>query len=225
MSLAITLPEEAMLHSFSIGHHLDRSSNTLKRTSFSLLPLSGAPGGTTLMMTAKDLITFACAHIGDGQGPNGERILSKKSAGVMRIKTAAFESIGPIRGVGLGWMLFDNGMIGHGGGARGVASWFYLHPDKSFAMAVLTNSEHGSLVIRDLVRSRLWEYTQALLTTELPIKIQGAVDQQKFVGIYEDVWDRYIITATDSSIGVSTQNKFVSYDSMSAALTPVVPLR
>ena len=122
MRHAVTLPEEALLYRTSVGHHLDQKTNTQIRTSFSLQPISFSPGGTTLMMSAQDLVTFARAHIGDGIGANGIPILSKSSARSMRQQTVMGEKKGFASAIGLGWMLFENGVVGHGGGAPGVAS-------------------------------------------------------------------------------------------------------
>ena len=60
------------------------------------------------MLSAKDLATFALAHINDGVGANGRRLLSAISGVRMRWQTAAWRGVVP-GGFGLGWMTRHNG--------------------------------------------------------------------------------------------------------------------
>src|SRR5262249_43928224 len=117
MHHSVTLPEEALLHRTSVGHFLDPKTLVPVRTSRCLLPLGFSPGGTTLMMSASDLLTFAQTHIHDGICVNGARILSEQSARSMRRQTVCCRKPAFAQGVGLAWMLFTDGGLGHGGGA------------------------------------------------------------------------------------------------------------
>ena len=229
MQNAVTLPEEALLHRTSVGHHYDEKTKTQTRTSFSLLPLSFSPGGTTLMMSAQDLLTFARAHIANGLGPNGIRILSEESAIAMRKQTILCDKKGFSEGIGLGWMLFENEVIGHGGGAPGVVSMLYLCPEKNFAAAILTNSEHSMALINDFMGSWLRRLTGGVSlygasAGELQEIKDEDVDFNRYVGIYENVMMRYEISALPEGLGISMHYKFSLYDSSKTKPAPVARL-
>src|SRR5262249_31222733 len=123
---SVVQPAHALLHRASVGHFLNKDgSNT--RTSFAFLNRSFAPAGATAMLAAKDLATFALAHMNDGVAPNGHRLLSAPSARRMRRQMAAWRGVGG-GGVGLGWMTMDKGIVGHDGGGPGIMSWLYADP-------------------------------------------------------------------------------------------------
>ena len=98
--------------------------------------------GPTAMLAAKDLATFALAHVNDGVGANGHRLLSAVSARRMQRQSAAWRGVGG-GGFGLGWMTFDKGILGHDGGGPGIVSWLYADPAAKTVAAVLTNAAHG----------------------------------------------------------------------------------
>jgi CubicO group peptidase (beta-lactamase class C family) len=229
MHHAVTLPEEALLYRASIGHYLNAATGRQVHTSVSLLPLSFAPGGTTLMMSATDLITFARTHLADGIGPNKCRILSERSAHAMRLQTVhrGIDEWPP--GFGLGWMVLNHGLLGHSGGAPGVFSMLYLHPKKDFAAALLTNSEHGRVLTDDLLGPAFEELcgTRLLHVQQPDIGFRNGDDLEpgRYVGTYENVLSRYEISRLPSGLGISMCFRFRLYDTSKTEMTPVVPLQ
>ena len=227
MEYAVTLPEEALLYSAAVGHHLNAETGSLKRTSLALLPLSYSPGGTTLMMSASDLVTFAYAHLNNGVGLNGQRILSEASAILMRQQTAKVLGVGPNKAVGLGWMTVGNEVFGHGGGAPGVVSQLYIHPPTGFAAAVLTNAEHGRALINDVFSPWLEELAgvslkQSSLNTYQQTE-PSLVKPEHYVGVYEDILVRFRVFRNGNSIAITRQEKFKTYDSPTTIETPPIP--
>jgi CubicO group peptidase (beta-lactamase class C family) len=229
MRHAVTLPEEALLYRASVGHHWDAKTKRQVRTSFSLLPLSFAPGGTTLMMSATDLITFVRAHLAGGLGFNNVRILSERSTQAMRQQTAYRGECGSSMGFGLGWQVLNKGVFGHGGGAPGVSSMIYMHPAKDFAVAVLTNSEHGRVLVDDLMWPRFKELIGSPspyhCVVEVPRQDAKVVDAKRYVGTYENVLSRYEVSELPSGLGISMCFKFSLYDSSKTEMSPPVPLQ
>ena len=226
---AVTLPEEALLHSTSVGHYFDSKTNAQVSSSFSLQPMGFSPGGTTLMMSASDLVTFARAHITNGIGSNGLRILSESSAKSMRQPTLVCGKRGPVNSIGLGWMIFDKGIVGHGGGAPGVVSMLVVCPDKDFAAAILTNSSHGMALIDHFMGPWLEEVADstslyAVSPVTFPSLEDKRLDIHRFVGTYESITERYRISVMSRGLGVSRQLKFKIYDGDTVEPTTVVPL-
>src|SRR5688572_6665450 len=115
---SVVQPADALLHRAAVGHFLD-ADGTPRRTSVAFLKPSFAPAGTTAMLSAKDLAVFALAHVNDGMGNNGHRLLSAASARRMRRQTAAWRGVGG-GGFGLGRMTMDKGIVAHEGGGPGI---------------------------------------------------------------------------------------------------------
>lgn len=223
---AIVLPADALLHRATVGHFLDPKTGAQKRTTHAFLPLSFAPAGSTAMMSARDLVTFGMAHIGNGVGVNGNRILTEPSAKAMRARTAGLQGIGRVRNFGLAWMLGEGGDIGHGGGGPGILSWLSIHPEKDFAMAVLTNSAHGMLVISELMNAWMKAATgiEPLPTTRLPY-IDIDFDSSRYLGTYENINLENQVVEQNGGLAISFRAKFALYDSTSLEKSPAVPLK
>src|SRR6202012_5196746 len=99
----------------SVGQVTDAKSGASKQTQRPFLAPSFAPAGSTQMMTAIDLVTFARALVDGGVGPNGARILTDASAVRMATASAASTSTpSSARQVGLGWMILPGGLLYHG---------------------------------------------------------------------------------------------------------------
>jgi CubicO group peptidase (beta-lactamase class C family) len=219
MEHAATLPEEALLHRASVGHYLNSTTKKLVRTSFAFMPLSLAPCGTTLMMSASDLIAFTSAHMGQGKGGNGARILSAPATAAMRQVTVDNRGKGyTYIDMGIGWFLSDDGLLMHGGGGPGIGSMLYAHPERGFAAAVLTNAEHGLSLINEFMEPWLSDLgtTKPLGMADIhlpstPVKI----DCDRYVGVYEDVSIRHHVSRQEDGLALSTQVKFAIYDSAS----------
>lgn len=165
----------------SVGDQVD-DGGKLVQSARPFLPLSFAPAGATVMMTATDLVTFARALINGGVGVNGVRILSEKSASLMATETTGFISPAAWR-VGLGWMLLSGGVLHHGGGGPGVVSSLYAHPESGRAFALLTNcSKHGAFDAR-LIDPILESWGAA---AEPVTPVEGAFDAAPYEGRFEN---------------------------------------
>ncbi len=231
MEHAVALPEDALLHRASVGHHMNPETKELVRTSFAFLSPSFAPAGSTLMMSAQDLVTFGRAHLAGGVGANGVRILTEKSAQAMQITTTRYKGHSFTDGFGLGWMVNDNGMIMHGGGGPGILSWLCVYPDRNFVAAMLTNTEHGGVVINDVLSPWLEEVVGVktfLPAPPVPLKGEDApqIDPRVYVGKYGNISMSYEITpGDDGGISVAIQFAFAVYDNTDTQKTPAFPLQ
>ena len=230
---SVVQPADALLHRAAVGHFLNRDG-TNTRTSFAFLNPSFAPAGATAMLTAKDLATFALAHVNDGVGPNGHRLLSAASAGRMRRQTAIWRGIAG-GGVGLGWMTFEKGIIGHDGGGPGIASWLFADPAAKTVVAVLTNAAHGVSVL-DEITSPLFEAAGiagaakplglGLDATELAKQATDTrVDPHPYVGQYESVALAFRVIPHQEGIALRVRPKLLYYDGDTLDESPPVPLR
>jgi CubicO group peptidase (beta-lactamase class C family) len=221
MKHAATLPEEAILQRAAVGHFLDASRRAPVRTSCAFLPLSFAPCGTTLMMSAADLISFARAHI-DGPG-----ILSERSTRAMQEVTVDNRGKGyTYIDAGIGWMVTRDGMLFHAGGGPGIASVLYVFPKRGFAAAVLTNAPHSLTLINELVKPWLEELGGPLPFGVADVRVPRAVepvDPTRYVGVYEDILHRFHVASAINGLTLSRQAKLAYYDNVS--IEPAPPAR
>jgi CubicO group peptidase (beta-lactamase class C family) len=227
MDHAVVLPEEALLHRASVGHFLT-SDGTPARTSFAFLPLSYSPAGATAMMSATDLVTFARAHLGDGGGANGARLLSAASVEAMRTRSASYKGVG-FADFGLGWMLMRDGIVGHGGGGPGVFSWLYTHVPSKTAIAVLTNAAHGTALANEIATPAFEPFGVKLpgvFVAELVAQATDApVDPAPYVGTYENVATVLRVVPRGNGLAITSRTKFRIYDTSNLTESAPVPIR
>jgi CubicO group peptidase (beta-lactamase class C family) len=228
MEHSAALPEDALLYRASVGHYLNPANQQLARTSFAFLPPSFAPAGATLMTSARDLIAFARAHMSFGAGANGTRILSERSAKAMQQITVnnKGKAYTYTDGMGLGWMVSDDGLLFHSGGGPGIVSMLYAYPKHGFAAAVLTNAEHAACLITETIEPWLKELgtMKPFGTTDIREPTdQVTIDPDKYIGVYENVLIRCRVWRDPAGLMLARQVKFAPYDSTSTQETP--PMR
>jgi CubicO group peptidase (beta-lactamase class C family) len=230
MEQAAALPEEALLHRASVGHFRDRvKGGPPVRTSRAFLPLSFAPCGTTLMLSARDLVTFARAHLERGVGTTGARILSTASVEAMQRMTVDTRELGyaEASAMGIGWMITDEDVLMHSGGGPGVAAVLYACPKRNFAAGVLTNAEHGWVLFNEVLAPVFHPFGIKKRFGELELHYPTEpprVAVEKYVGVYENALVRHRVVQAEGGLALSTQAKYAYYDSISTEPTPAVPL-
>jgi hypothetical protein len=186
------------------------------------LPLGYAPAGSTNMMSALDLLTFVRAHLADGVGQNGARILSAENAVRMRRQSAnpasqAFDS-------GIGWRRF-NGLVSHGGGGPGIVSFICADVKSQTAAVVLTNAEHGLEVLLDVVVPIMEEHAGVRPIPPFPSATPDlAVDPARYVGTYENNTVSHDVTSRDGRLFWAARIKHQYYDSSRLEAAPGVEL-
>lgn len=205
----------------SVGDITNPATGQRAQTSRPFLPLSYAPAGATLMMSATDLVTFGRALVGGGVGPNGNRILSSESAAAMYTETARFYQ--PDHGIGLGWMLMPGGVVWHGGGGPGVVSLLYAHPATGRAVAMLTNCDSSKPALDAMIDPVLASWTGPLQPRRAPA---APVDLQRMEGTYSNGLFEMRVAARDGTLFVQSVMKFDFYDhgTDEQPANPYVPL-
>jgi len=223
---AVVLPEDAVLYRASVGHYLNPATNVAIRTPLAFLPLGYSPAGSTAMMSANDLMTFGRAHMADGVGPNGKRILSAESAARMRV---AFGSVsGPQAfDCAIAWQrsVETDGLLYKGGGGPGIVSLLVTHPESKTAIVVLTNADYGVGAAADVI--------QPFIKTQLGIDTfpappkplaDSTVDPTPYIGIFENSSLVHEIASTNGHLTWLVYDR-ASYDSGSrSAYLPVQTL-
>jgi len=214
MQHALVYPLDVPRFRASIGDLTDASTGELVQTRRPFLAPSFAPAGSTQMASAVDLVTFALALLNGGVGTNGNRILSEESARRMMEPSAEFVPVGPsVNKVGLGWMIFPGGVVGHGGGGPGVRANLFAHPASGRAAALLTNCDKGLALLSAFLDPIVQSWTG--IKPSKPSRqstASGPVDVAPYLGVYENNVDRYIITSIESGLALRVIDKIGTYD-------------
>ena len=201
-------PLKASRFRVAMGHFPDDNNAqqwTLAPSTY--LPLGQAPAGTTLSMSASDLITFARAHMQQGRikssakgGSRGEnRWLSASAVAGMQTSNIALPPYAPmfISDWGIGWCLsnqYPHPIIGHDGATLGQMSTMRIVPELDCAFVALTNGARVGLLQR-LVTDLMAGLTE--MQFKLPKPRASLSDNDRFTGTFES-FDSLIKIANDS---------------------------
>ena len=82
-------------------------------------------GSTGILSSVPDLAVYLTAHMNEGRAPNGYQLLQPDTMALMHELAANAEggiNTFPLLGVGLGWIVCENGIQGHIGGAPGYGA-------------------------------------------------------------------------------------------------------
>jgi CubicO group peptidase (beta-lactamase class C family) len=205
----------------SIGDLTDLVTGQLKQTTRPFLPLSFAPCGTTLMMSAADLVTFARALVCAGVGPNGSRILSSRSAALMKVSTASIDAPRGLRW-GLGWLVHPNGVLSHSGGGPGIYSILYADPASGRALALLTNCDKWEALNATVIDPIL--QTWGVLPETSAIAGDTSFDPANYAGIFENNIYRAEVFSDGDALNLRMRVKTAVYDNARAGGYPAVSL-
>ena len=143
--------------------------------SFWHVPRSLDPTGG-LISSARDQLRYARFHLGDGTAPNGQPLLSRRSLIEMRSRPGPGGTmLVELQGMGVTWMLRPSAqkvrIVQHGGDWPGQHSGFIIVPERGFAITLLTNSESGPRLIRELFYDD-WALRRFAAVSNLPAAVQ-----------------------------------------------------
>ena len=194
---------DVMTRRFAVGHTYHEREGTVTVARPAQLPRSAAPAGG-LWATAQDQIRYARFHMGHGSGDDGARVLSTESLALMQQPTFSLEGGALGDSVGISWLIRDvDGakMVAHGGGTNGQISFLGMIPERSFAVAVLTNSSKGSELEQELVKWALHSYL-GLEEKEPEVLQLDAATLREYAGSYLSDTSIADITVTDSGLRI-----------------------
>jgi len=174
------LASEAITHGVAVGHATTDAGPTVM-TPWQL-PRSINPAGG-LISSARDQLTYATFHLGDGTSRDGTRIIDHDALVQMRTPQIRADG-GRAAHAGISWLIQRTpGVLAHGGSTIGQESAFVVVPDHGFAITVLTNADRGVVLQREVSKWAL----RNLVDLERPTNTQvpaapDALDQ--YVGTY-----------------------------------------
>lgn len=210
-------PDDAILTKrFAVGHQ-KWDGEARVATPWAIGRAANAVGG--VVSTVTDLMRYAQFHCGDGQG-----IIDR--AALLQMRTMQ-TSAGGRGDMGLTWFIRNHGAVtsyGHGGATKGQKAIFRFIPEKQFAIAVLTNSDDGS-IIGDAAVTRALELYLGI-TPSLPDTVYMSDHElEPYVGRYEYALWSFEVTAANGMLIAQEIPKAGFPKPDSPAGPPVAPVR
>lgn len=209
----ITKAKDAPLYRTAVGH-IATGHESPKYAPAPVWSLTRSMGPAGLITgTATSLLTWAAAHLRDGLGLNGTRILSEHSTRLMRERRVDLTGLNSVTtGWASGWILEKWGtetVVGHDGTTIGQAAFLDTFPARGLAVAVLGNSPGTPALEREF---------KAILAAELglsapsedPVDHSIPMNTDAIVGTYESAAQRFVLAdAGGGSIAISLTPKIV----------------
>lgn len=229
MNHACADPKELIRFRAAMGHLRDADApGGWALSNRTWLSLGMAPCGSTPMMSAADLITFARAHLMAGVTQSGSTWLSPASIDAMQVPQIAKPIVSQIYkgSAGLGWQLKTYAADGlrtveHAGATQGFYSVLNLMPERNLAYAILFNG---------VCPKALQQLQQAMMQQLLGIDITEPALDQKTVsvpldttlqGTYESLDKRIIVQEKDGQLQAHLTYKIDPLPSQALSLHPI----
>ncbi|MBN6054830.1 beta-lactamase family protein [Nonomuraea sp. RK-328] len=180
---AATDAYEAILHRAAVGH-VQTGGEVVPAKEWAVSYYS-APSGSHFAISARELLEFVRLHLTD------PALAALREPQVQTVPDFG----GGVIGWGLGWMLYQDGVVGHTGVAKGQKAWLRVVPSAGVAVAVLTNSTGGEPLAYEIFSAVLRDLA-GVETAPLPVPPLNptAIDADRMCGTYRSTL--YDITLT-----------------------------
>lgn len=166
------------------AYYYDTDSGKHKIKRFEIV--QGAPAGG-LSASAENMARFLIAHINEGRGVGGKRILKKETA--RRMHQGHFRLHPRANGFAHGFFEMDLAgvrILGHGGDTMFFHSIALFAPDKKIGLIISTNGDTGRYMVYELARNFIYDY---LVPEKQPKSKQRAmhpeIDLSQYTGAYQ----------------------------------------
>jgi CubicO group peptidase (beta-lactamase class C family) len=167
---------DVITHRFAVGHNDGRVARPW------YLTRSAYPAGG-LCCHVRDLLKYGRFHLGNGTN-NGRQLISANS---LTLCHTPQHTILNDESVALAWFVDDRAgkrILKHGGGTKGQVTLLALVPEHELVLTVLTNSENGGNLTREVLEWVMANYLDGPIPQLEPIKYETA-DLQPYVGVYD----------------------------------------
>jgi CubicO group peptidase (beta-lactamase class C family) len=187
-------PDDALLTRRFVAGHGRRDGQAHVLTPWAVGRATNPVGG--VVSTVLDLLRYARFHMGNGQGAQGEPLLSREMLEAMREPQTDAGGRGQI---GLTWFIRQVGGLTinrHGGATHGQQAELLFIPEKDFALAALTNSDEGGAITEHVLRWALEIYFDTALPTPVASPRTDA-ELQEYAGHYDLPLSAFTLQAQD----------------------------
>ncbi|MGZ0150770.1 serine hydrolase domain-containing protein [Kribbella sp. WER1] len=178
-----TIPDEALLYRAALGHIAPKPGDPLQAAPVWSLVHGMAPAGSLLAMSAGDLLAFGRAYL-------DATLLDRAAIDRLWEPQIDVPAIGGFpQQWGLGWMIFDGGLLyGHDGGTIGQSAFLRLAPEHGVGVVLLTNGGDTGALYDELVGHILRETAGIEVAArpvppEEPVEIPAALVTGRYTGV------------------------------------------
>jgi len=206
-------PSEVLRYRAAMGHVPDPQDPSIQRVApRCYLPLSHAPAGSVLSMSAPDLLAFAKMHMNAPRNMGGKTILSEVSVAQMQQEQVSLpaHSPGGMTHWGLGWSLRKQGSLqtfGHYGATLGQFAYLNVLPEHGLVIALLTNSESSGL-FNEIEKELMAELADIEMEKD-PVPVNTAIDHQRYIGRYENIAGIATVFERDGELKIEAESKLM----------------
>jgi CubicO group peptidase (beta-lactamase class C family) len=175
LNMSFFFPRHVMTRRFVVGHNVEEDQPKVARP-WPIARSANPVGG--ISSTVNDQLRYARFCLSDGAP-----LLSRDS---MRLMQTPQASAALDEQIGLSWFISDASgtrTIRHGGATNGQQSAFLFVPERRFAVTVLTNSNRGAELHREMTKAALEKFLDVREPEHPPIPMIAA-QLQTFVGKY-----------------------------------------
>jgi CubicO group peptidase (beta-lactamase class C family) len=176
LNMTFMYPSDVLFtHRFVVGHYRQDNKTHVARP-WAIGRAGNGVGG--VVSTVKDLLKYARFHMG-----NGNRIIKRKTLRAMRRKQV---NAGGRGDMGITWFIRQAGNLtayAHGGATHGQQAYFFHIPKEDFALAILTNSDDGGIIIGQIFGMALGLYFNIKLRSPTPVETPQELNE--FIGRYK----------------------------------------
>ena len=220
-------PLQTLRFRTAIGHVVNRQDkNQWIPAPRCYLPLSMAPAGAVLAMSASDLITFAQVHMRGGRAPSGAQWLTEKSIQQMRtsqIKLPPHSELF-ITDWGLGWFLLNGGeapVFGHDGVTIGQSVLLRIVPEKNLIFSILINGDRWPAFA--LQKALFCELMSELAGYDYHEPEEGHTlsHPEQYCGHYESFGSEWDVVFEQEKLLVTTKIKSLEIPTEKLVLNPI----
>lgn len=192
--------------SLSAGHTAspDDPAQSIRLPTLYTLPISGSPAGSTLMMSAEDLVTFARMHLSGGKNSEGETVLSESSVAAMQ-KVEVRVPV-PARGIdawGLGWFFQDvdgRTLFGHDGATVGQSAFLRIDAHTETVGVLFANGGAANDFYLDVFGATFDSVVGSDTPEAKTVTDDIPDDLERFCGIYRNVVGDVVVSIEDGQL-------------------------
>jgi hypothetical protein len=207
---AYLFPADVMTHRFAVGHGAPKGVPSVIGP-WPVPRAANAAGGITTNVGS--MLRYAAFHMsGDGFGVAGTPVLT--GASLRRMRTTVVPKTGSDLTMGLTWHL---GRVGgltvaeHGGGTIGQVSLLRLVPERSFALAIVTNSGRGGALNTQVARAVMETYLGIQHVPPSRMTVSAAA-LQEYAGTYARQYADVNVTVQGDALRLQVTPKMRGLD-------------
>ncbi|HVE63236.1 MAG TPA: serine hydrolase domain-containing protein, partial [Mycobacteriales bacterium] len=215
MTSTLFFPGDVITRRFAVGHNKSDELGIKVARPWAMARGNAPAGG--MSANAKDQLTWARFHLGDGTAADGTQVLSTEN--LKRMQEPTVDMAGSALGdaVGISWLISEvagEKVVGHGGTTNGQHSDFTLVPGRSFGAISMTNCGPNGPALNHAIVKWAMEHFLGLVGVELTALRLPDAELAPYTGRFETIAAVIDLTVDDGRLSAAVTMK----PAMAAAL-------